>query len=43
MDKANVYIIIPVHNRKTITLKCLETLKSNRDLDRYYVVVVDDA
>jgi len=40
--KEPVYIIIPVHNRKAITLKCLETLKSNGDLDRYYVVVVDD-
>ena len=37
-----VYIIIPVHNRKNITLKCLETLKQCGDLDRYYTVVVDD-
>ena len=42
MDKENVYIIIPVHNRKEITLKCLETLKQNGDLDKYYVIVVDD-
>lgn len=40
--KEPVYIIIPVHNRKSTTLKCLETLKSNGDLGRYYVVVVDD-
>lgn len=42
MDKDNIYIIIPVHNRKETTLKCLETLKQNGDLDKYYVVVVDD-
>ncbi|MFP3345185.1 glycosyltransferase, partial [Halomonas sp. SIMBA_159] len=34
--------IIPVHNRKNITLKCLETLKQCGDLDRYYTIVVDD-
>lgn len=42
MDKENVYIIIPVHNRKEITLKCLDTLKQNGDLDKYYVIVIDD-
>ena len=42
MHKENVYIIIPVHNRKAITLKCLDTLKENADLDKYYVIVVDD-
>jgi len=41
-QKEPVYIIIPVHNRKNITLKCLETLKQCGDLDRYYTVVVDD-
>ncbi len=38
----NAYIIIPVHNRKSITLKCLENLQQNGDLDRFSVVVVDD-
>ncbi|MBR8826549.1 MAG: glycosyltransferase family 2 protein [Gomphosphaeria aponina SAG 52.96 = DSM 107014] len=42
MNKESVYIIIPVHNRKAITLKCLETLQQNGDLERYYTVVVDD-
>jgi GT2 family glycosyltransferase len=37
-----VYIIIPVHNRKQITLKCLDTLKQNGDMDKYHIVVVDD-
>ncbi|WP_099240160.1 glycosyltransferase family 2 protein [Synechococcus sp. BDU 130192] len=37
-----VYIIIPVHNRKEITLTCLKHLQENGDLDRYSVVVVDD-
>jgi GT2 family glycosyltransferase len=37
-----VYIIIPVHNRKAITLQCLETLKNNGVLDKYNIVIVDD-
>ncbi|MGF1577519.1 MAG: glycosyltransferase family 2 protein, partial [Cyanophyceae cyanobacterium] len=37
-----VFIIIPVHNRKAITLKCLEILKTNGDMDLYNIVVVDD-
>jgi GT2 family glycosyltransferase len=37
-----VYIIIPVHNRKAITLNCLKTLKKNGNIDRYQVIVVDD-
>ncbi len=36
------YIIIPVHNRKKITLTCLQQLKDNGDLDQYSVIVVDD-
>ncbi|MCT0252772.1 MULTISPECIES: glycosyltransferase family 2 protein [unclassified Synechocystis] len=40
--KEPVYVIIPVHNRKAITLQCLENLKINNDLDKYHVVVVDD-
>ncbi len=42
MDKENIYIIIPVHNRKAITLMCLETLKNNGDLEQYQIVIVDD-
>lgn len=38
----SVYILIPVHNRKAITLTCLETLQLHGDLDRYQVVVIDD-
>ena len=37
-----VYILIPVHNRQTITLTCLETLQHHGDLERYKVVVIDD-
>ncbi len=36
------YITIPVHNRKSITLKCLENLEQNGDLGRFSVVVIDD-
>ncbi|OKH25541.1 glycosyl transferase family 2 [Hydrococcus rivularis NIES-593] len=41
-SKEPVYIIIPVHNRKSTTLKCLETLNQHGDLQSYHVVVVDD-
>ncbi|PZU97686.1 MAG: glycosyltransferase family 2 protein [Pseudanabaena sp.] len=37
-----IYIIIPVHNRKTLTLTCLENLKANGDLQKYQVIIVDD-
>lgn len=37
-----VYVIIPVHNRKTTTLACLETLQHNGDMERYQIVVIDD-
>lgn len=37
-----VFVLIPVHNRKTITLACLKNLEQNGDLDRYQVVVIDD-
>jgi len=40
--KQSVYIIIPVHNRKALTLACLENLKTNGDLQKYHVIVVDD-
>lgn len=36
------YIIIPVYNRKNITLKCLENLRDNEDLDSFKIVVIDD-
>jgi GT2 family glycosyltransferase len=38
----SVYILIPVHNRKAVTLTCLENLQRNGDLARYQVVVIDD-
>jgi GT2 family glycosyltransferase len=40
--KEPVYIIIPVYNRKNLTLQCLENLTRNEDLQNYHVVVVDD-
>jgi len=41
-QKEPVYILIPAHNRKQITLKCLATLGQADYLERYHVVVVDD-
>ncbi|PZD72426.1 hypothetical protein C1752_03593 [Acaryochloris thomasi RCC1774] len=37
-----VFIIIPVHNRKSITFSCLKHLREIGDLCRYQIVVVDD-
>jgi hypothetical protein len=34
-------MIIPVHNRKAITLKCLETFHNNGDLDKYHVIIAE--
>lgn len=42
MGNFKVYIVIPVHNRKALTLACLENLKANGDLQKYQVIVVDD-
>jgi len=42
MSNESIYIIIPVHNRKALTLACLENLKTNGDLQKYQVIVVDD-
>lgn len=36
-----VYLIIPVHNRRAVTLRCLQTLQHQGDL-KYRVIVVDD-
>lgn len=36
------YIILPVHNRREITLRCLEHLEKQGDLNAYHIVVVDD-
>jgi GT2 family glycosyltransferase len=38
----SVYIILPVHNRKAVTLNCLAHLKEKGDLNTYHIVVVDD-
>ncbi|WP_421659078.1 glycosyltransferase family 2 protein [Leptothermofonsia sp. ETS-13] len=40
--KEAVFVIIPVHNRKSITLSCLASLAQNGDLERCVVVIVDD-
>lgn len=42
MNNKSVYIIIPVHNRKAFTLGCLKNLKTNGDLQKYQVIVIDD-
>lgn len=36
------YILVPVHNRRDITLKGLQALERHSDLERYAVVVIDD-
>lgn len=41
--KESVYVVIPVYNRKEMTLACLENLKACDLLRRYHIVIVDDA
>lgn len=38
----STYIIIPVHNRKAITLFLLEVLNRSQSLDHYHIVIIDD-
>jgi GT2 family glycosyltransferase len=38
----SVYILIPVHNRKDITLRCLDHLRKQEVLLDYKVVIIDD-
>lgn len=42
LEKESVYVVIPVHNRKNITLSCLDNLSKSGDLERYHAIVVDD-
>jgi glycosyltransferase involved in cell wall biosynthesis len=37
-----VFILIPVHNRKSITLKCLENLQQNGNSERYRTIIISD-
>jgi glycosyltransferase involved in cell wall biosynthesis len=39
----SVSILIPVHNRKSITLKCLENLQQNGSSECYRIIVIDDS
>ena len=41
-DEKKTFVIIPVHNRREITLGCLACLRAAGDLDWANVVVVDD-
>ena len=38
----SVYILIPVHNRKLVTLHLLEQLNRTKSLDLYHVIIIDD-
>ncbi|MBW4487530.1 MAG: glycosyltransferase family 2 protein [Trichocoleus desertorum ATA4-8-CV12] len=42
IEKLPVHIIIPVHNRRRISLSCLCTLHKVGDLQRYHTFIVDD-
>jgi GT2 family glycosyltransferase len=42
LSQQSVYVLIPVHNRKTISLDCLQNLKQTGDLEKYQIVVIDD-
>ncbi|NEQ47619.1 MAG: glycosyltransferase family 2 protein [Leptolyngbya sp. SIOISBB] len=38
----DVFILIPVHNRRETTVACLEKLQTTGDLERFQIVVIDD-
>ncbi|AFY71052.1 glycosyl transferase family 2 [Thalassoporum mexicanum PCC 7367] len=38
----SVFLVIPAHNRREITLSCLNQLQQNGDLTQYQAIVVDD-
>lgn len=38
----STWVLIPVHNRREITLQCLSHLKETQDWERFNVVVIDD-
>jgi GT2 family glycosyltransferase len=38
----SVYLIIPVHNRKIVTLNCLWQLRENKILGNYNIIIIDD-
>ena len=40
--KPSVYIIVPIHNRKEVTLKCMNSLEQCNLGKQYRIVVVDD-
>jgi GT2 family glycosyltransferase len=42
INTESVYLIIPIHNRKEITIRCLQNLRSHGYLDKYGVIVIDD-
>jgi glycosyltransferase involved in cell wall biosynthesis len=42
MHHNKVYILIPIHNRKAITLACLEKLQKDKILKLFKIVVIDD-
>ncbi|UBF24686.1 glycosyltransferase family 2 protein [Kovacikia minuta CCNUW1] len=42
VEANSVYLIIPVHNRKELTLTCIENLSRQGALETYCVIVVDD-
>ncbi len=42
MQEKTVYILIPVHNRREVTVHCLKHLQQQGILNQYQVVVIDD-
>jgi N-acetylglucosaminyl-diphospho-decaprenol L-rhamnosyltransferase len=41
MDDFSVYCVIPVHNRRETTIRCIEQLRSQR-FESLFVVIIDD-
>ena len=41
-DQPSIYSLVPVHNRKSVTLRCLAALDRQVDLPKLTIVVIDD-
>ena len=43
MDYNMINVIIPVHNRLKLTIKCINSLKEQYNFSNLKIIVVDDA
>jgi GT2 family glycosyltransferase len=41
-DTGSTWVLIPVHNRREITIQCLRHLKNTQDWEKFNVIVIND-